>query len=74
MDLIELDREKHMTLQRTIHAVIRKGDDFGYVAECHGFPIVTLGDTVDETIFNLQEAVNLFIEDEDLADIFRRTN
>lgn len=51
-------------LQYTIKAVIRKGDKY-YVAECLEVNVVTQGITLDETIANLQEAVTLFLEDED---------
>ena len=54
-------------LQHTIKAFIRKGDKF-YVAECKEINVVTQGITVDETISNLQEAVALHLQGEDLAD------
>jgi len=43
--------------------------DGGYVAEGVGVPIVTQGDTFDELTANIREAVGLYIEDENLADI-----
>lgn len=43
--------------------------DGGYVAEGVGVPIVTQGDTFDELTANIREAVDLYIEGEDLADI-----
>ena len=54
-----------MSLQHTILAVVRHGDAH-YVAECVDLPVVTQGTTLDETIANLQEAVNLHLEGEDL--------
>lgn len=54
-------------LQHTIKAVIRAGDESGYVAECMEIPVVTQGATLDEVTHNLQEAVALHLEDEDLA-------
>ncbi|MSQ27028.1 MAG: type II toxin-antitoxin system HicB family antitoxin [Dehalococcoidia bacterium] len=54
-----------MGLQRTIKAVVRRSDEF-YVAECLEIPLVTQGHTVDETLSNLQEAVALHLEGEDL--------
>jgi len=51
-------------LQHTIKAVIRKGDKY-YVAECLEVNVVTQGLTLDETIASLQEAVALYLEDED---------
>lgn len=58
-----------MKLQRTIKAFIRAGEQSGYVAECLEIPVVTQGATVDEVIQNLQEAVQLHLEDEDLAEL-----
>jgi predicted RNase H-like HicB family nuclease len=52
------------TLQKTIKAFIRKGDQ-RYVAECLEINVVTQGTTLDETIANLQEAVALHMEGED---------
>ncbi|MSQ15300.1 MAG: type II toxin-antitoxin system HicB family antitoxin [Dehalococcoidia bacterium] len=54
-----------MTLQRTIKAFVHKGETF-YVAECLEVPVVTQGTTLDEVLKNLQEAVALHLEDEDL--------
>ncbi len=56
-----------MTLQHTIHAVIRPGDESGYVAECPDLRAVTQGSTLDEVAANLREVVALALEDEDLA-------
>ena len=56
-------------LQRTIKAVIRPGDEHGYVAECVEIAVVTQGATLDETVQNLREAVELHLEGEDLADL-----
>ena len=57
-----------MTLQRTIKAFIRKGETH-YVAECLDIAVVTQGKTLDETLANLQEAVTLHLEGEDLAEL-----
>ena len=54
-------------LQHTIKAVIRPGEQSGYVAECVEIPVVTQGRTLDEVTRNLQDAVALHLEDEDLA-------
>lgn len=43
--------------------------DGGYVAEGISVPIVTQGDTLDELTANIKEAVSLFMEGEDLADL-----
>jgi predicted RNase H-like HicB family nuclease len=58
-----------MTLQRTIKAVIRPGEQSGYVAECFEIPVVTQGRTLDEVAHNLREAVKLHLEGEDLTQL-----
>ncbi len=57
------------TQQQTVKAIIRPGDEGGFVAECVEIPVVTQGRTMDETIKNLQEAVGLHLEDEDLHEL-----
>lgn len=56
-----------MTLQRTIKALVRKGENY-YVAECIEIGVVTQGKTLGETLSNLQEAVALHLEGEDLSE------
>ena len=51
-------------LQQTIKAVIRPGDESGYVAECLEVAVVTQGQTIDETVANLTEAVVLHLDGE----------
>jgi len=58
-----------MSLQRTIKAVIRKGNESGYVAECLEIAVVTQGATLDEITENLIEAVNLYLEGENLDEL-----
>ena len=55
-------------LQQTIKAIIRPGEEGGYVAECVEIAVVTQGHTLDETIANLREAVQLHLADENPAD------
>jgi predicted RNase H-like HicB family nuclease len=55
------------SLQHTIKAVIRRGEESGYVAECVEIPVVTQGATLDEVTRNLQEAVALHLEGEELS-------
>lgn len=55
-------------LSRTIKAYIHRGESH-YVAECLEISVVTQGKTLDETIANLEEAVALHLEGEDLAEI-----
>ena len=56
-----------MRLQHTIKAVIRPGDQSGYVAECLELPVVTQGETLDDVARNLHEAVALQLDGEDPA-------
>lgn len=58
-----------MRLQHTIRAVIRPGEQSGYVAECVEIPVVTQGATLDATVANLREAVDLELEGTDLAEV-----
>jgi predicted RNase H-like HicB family nuclease len=51
----------------TIQVVIYPGDESGYVAECLNLAVVTQGQTLDETVANLREAIALHLEGEDLA-------
>jgi len=56
-----------MSLQHTIKAVVREGEQSGYVAECMEIAVVTQGRTLDEVTRNLREAVETHLEGEDLA-------
>lgn len=56
-------------LQRTIKAVIRPGEQSGYVAECLEIAVVTQGSTLDEVTRYLKEAVELHLAGEDLASL-----
>ena len=58
-----------MKLQRTIKAVIRPGEQSGYVAECMEISVVSQGATLDEVTHNLQEAVQLHLEGEDVTEL-----
>jgi predicted RNase H-like HicB family nuclease len=53
-------------LQKTIKALIRAREEFGYAAECLEISVVTQGQTLDEVTRNLCEAVELHLADEDL--------
>jgi predicted RNase H-like HicB family nuclease len=55
-------------LQQNIHAIIRPGEEGGYLAECIEIAVVTQGTTLDEISANLSEAVSLHLEDENPAD------
>ncbi|HEX77599.1 MAG TPA: type II toxin-antitoxin system HicB family antitoxin [Dehalococcoidia bacterium] len=54
-------------MRHSIKAFVHKGEKY-YVAECMEIAVVTQGKTLDETVANLQEAVALHLEGEDLAD------
>jgi predicted RNase H-like HicB family nuclease len=59
---------EHMApLQKTIKAFIRKGEQY-YIAECVEINVVTQAKTLDDVIANLQEAVSLHLEDENLEE------
>ena len=58
-----------MAKRYTIQAVIRPGDESGYVAECIDLAVVTQGRTLDETVKNLREALQLHLEGEDLTEM-----
>ncbi len=59
-----------MAAQRyTIQAVVYPGDESGYVAECLNLAVVTQGQTLDETVQNLREAILLHLEGEDMAQL-----
>lgn len=51
----------------TIQAVIYPGEQRGYVAECLNLAVVTQGQTLDETVRNLREAILLHLEGECLG-------
>lgn len=55
-------------LQHTIKAFIRKGREY-YIAHCFEIAVVTQGKTLNETVANLNEAVLLHLESEDLVEL-----
>lgn len=54
-------------MKRIIQVRISKGESH-YVAECLDLPVVTQGKTLDEVKANLEEAIALHLEDEDLGE------
>ena len=52
-------------LRSTVHAVIQRDGEY-YVAECLELPVVTQGESLDEAVKNLHEALCLHLEGEDL--------
>jgi predicted RNase H-like HicB family nuclease len=57
-----------MRLQQTVKSFIRPGEQSGYIAECLEISVVTQGETLDEVVNNLTEAVSLHLEGEDPAE------
>ncbi|MFH7241894.1 MAG: type II toxin-antitoxin system HicB family antitoxin [Spirulina sp.] len=57
-----------MQLQQTIKSFIRPGEQSGYIAECLEISVVTQGETLDEVVRNLKEAIALHLEGEDPAE------
>jgi predicted RNase H-like HicB family nuclease len=55
-------------MKKIIQARIYQGDKY-YVGECLDLPVVTQGETLDEVSRNLQEAIALHLEGEDLAEM-----
>ena len=54
------------SLRDVIHAVVHPDED-GYYVECLEVAVITQGDTLDDLIRNLDEALSLHLEGEDLA-------
>lgn len=55
-------------MKRTIQVRIFRGDR-QYVAECLDLPVVTEAPTLDELTANIQEAISLHLDGEDLAEL-----
>ncbi len=60
------EKPGHPSLRDVIHAVVHPDED-GYFVECLEVAVVTQGDTLDELMQNLNEALGLHLEGEDLA-------
>ena len=66
--MLRLEQAKQeVNMRHSIKAFVHKGESY-YVAECMEIAVVTQGKTLDETMTNLQEAVALHLEGENLAD------
>jgi predicted RNase H-like HicB family nuclease len=52
--------------KHAVHAVISRSGSW-YAAECLELAVVTQGRTLDETVANLKDAINLHLEEEDVA-------
>jgi predicted RNase H-like HicB family nuclease len=55
-------------MKKIIQVRIFKGDEF-YIAEAPDISVVTQGATLDELTANLQEAIGLALEGENLAEL-----
>jgi predicted RNase H-like HicB family nuclease len=55
-------------VKRTIQVRVFRGER-QYVAECADLPVVTQAPTLDQLAENIREAVSLYLQDEDLADL-----
>lgn len=65
-EVIDRDPIGGRPARRTIHAVIVESEG-AFVAECREVGVVTQGDSLDEVLHNLREAVDLFMENEEPA-------
>lgn len=54
---------------RSVTAIIRKGETH-YIGECLEIDVVTQGQTIEETLKNLKEAVALYFENVRIEDVF----
>ena len=56
--------DEHAKRRRTIHAVVSESEG-AFVAECVEVGVVTQGESLDQLLRNLRQAVELFLEDEE---------
>ena len=56
-------------MHRTIQVNVYPGEEGWYVAEAAHLPVVSQGRTIDETIRNVREALELHLESEDLREL-----
>ncbi|MFH1177958.1 MAG: type II toxin-antitoxin system HicB family antitoxin [Acidobacteriota bacterium] len=56
------------SMTRVIHAIVQRGEE-AWVAVCQEVAVVTQGDTLDETVANLREAISLHLDGESLAEL-----
>ncbi|MBC8235193.1 type II toxin-antitoxin system HicB family antitoxin [bacterium] len=54
-------------MKKIIQVRISKGEKY-YIAECVDLPVVTQGKTLDEVTENINEAISLHLEGEDLEE------
>ena len=58
--------DEHAKRRSTIHAVVSESEG-AFVAECAEVGVVTQGESLDQLLRNLRQAVVLFLEDEEPA-------
>ena len=63
-------RVKGIKVTRTYTAVVHKEGDL-YVAECPEIGTASQGSTIEEAVFNLQEATELYLEEFPIKQISR---
>ena len=56
-------------MSNIIQFTIEKDEDGYYNAKAVHYPIFTFGKTMEEVEYNIREATELFLEDEDLASL-----
>ncbi|MFM9157472.1 MAG: type II toxin-antitoxin system HicB family antitoxin, partial [Dolichospermum sp.] len=66
--IIFINLQRLFMKKESITAIIHTGDDFGYIAECVEISVVTQGDSLDEVVRNLTEAVSLHLGGENLEE------
>jgi len=54
-------------MRKIIQVRVYKGEKY-YVAECVDLHVVSQGETLDEAVENIREAINLHLEGEDLSE------
>lgn len=56
-------------MRKLITIIISRGEK-QFVAECREINVVTQGKTIDEVITNLKKALALYLEDENVDELF----
>ncbi len=59
-------------LAMQLTAVVRKWEKF-YVAQCIEYDVVSQWETIEKAVSNLQEAVSLYLQDEDVTPVQHST-
>jgi predicted RNase H-like HicB family nuclease len=56
-------------LQQVVKALITDGEESVFVGTCFNLSVVTQGNTLDEVVQNLKEAIELHFDGEDLREM-----